>query len=53
MTKAARELHENMLVAEEAEVSSMKVQLQLRKLLFKKKNGASGRLEAGVLREPQ
>ena len=32
LTKAARELHENMRVAEEAEdISSMKVQLQLRK----------------------
>ena len=38
MTKAARELHENMRVAEEAEdISSMKVQLQLRKILFKTK----------------
>ena len=38
MTKAARELHENMRVAEEAEdIYSMKVQLQLRKILFKKK----------------
>ena len=38
LTEAARELHENMRIAEEAEdISSMKVQLQLRKILFKKK----------------
>ena len=46
MTKAARELHENMRVAEEAEdISSMKVQLQLRKILFKKKTVEVGGLK--------
>ena len=37
LTKAARELHENMRVVEEADDISMKMQLQLRKILFKKK----------------
>ena len=42
MTKAARELHENMRVVEEADDISMKMQLQLRKILFKKKTVVMG-----------
>ena len=38
---------------ETAEDLSMELQLQLRKILFKKKDGALGRLQAAVLREPQ
>ena len=46
LTEAARELHENMRIAEEAEdISSMKVQLQLRKILFKKKTVEVGGLK--------
>ena len=42
MTTAARELHENMRVVEEADDISMKMQLQLRKILFKKKTVVMG-----------
>ena len=52
LNKAARDLHENLLHAEEAEDIPVNQQYELQKILFKKKDGGRGRLEAPVRGDP-